>query len=201
MLKQSTQSALVAALVFGASMSAYAQTDSLPSPSVDPYLGFSVTGVDFSIDAVSNDKRSFSAGFGVVRAGLEIVADNFSVETRLGGALSSGQRRFESNENPGEAFTVEPSSLWGAYAVPALPITQRVSVYGLLGFSEVQFDVDTPENGFGQSVAGWTSDMSYGAGIDYQLSDNVELFGELMRYVDTDEVMMQSLGAGVMIAF
>ena len=99
----------------------------------------------------------------------------FSLEGRLGfGIGDDTQNAF------GFDITLEPSTLFGVYAVGHLPVSERVDLYGALGYTDVEFDASSPSLGSGTISE---SDLSIGLGADFLVSDHFSLNIEYMSYV------------------
>ncbi len=62
--------------------------------------------------------------------------------------------------------------LAGAYAKGILPVAPNFRLYGLAGFSEVEIS-DNRESG-----------LSYGAGAEMDIANNVSIGADYMRYLD-----------------
>ena len=60
----------------------------------------------------------------------------------------------------------------GAYLKPNYDITDEINVYGLLGASKTNMNPNGTETGF-----------SYGAGLDYGVTDNVSVFTDAVNYM------------------
>lgn len=101
--------------------------------------------------------------------------DYFAVETHLGTGGSDGP--------------AELDSLAGIYAKGILPISQEFRVFGLLGGTEVDFD------------AGNDSDVSYGAGAEFDVAPNLAVGADYMRYLDTSEGTFDAASLGVRYRF
>jgi opacity protein-like surface antigen len=75
----------------------------------------------------------------------------------------------------------------GAYLKPNYDITDEINIYALLGASRANMNPNGTETGF-----------SYGAGLDYGISDNVSVFTDAVNYMkksDTNSQWGLNLGA------
>ena len=75
----------------------------------------------------------------------------------------------------------------GAYLKPNYNITEAINLYGLIGASKT--------NGAG---LGTNTGLSYGAGLDYAITDKVSVFTDAVNYMKKDQVPTQwglTLGA------
>ncbi|MFY0990028.1 porin family protein [Halomonas sp. C05BenzN] len=101
--------------------------------------------------------------------------DYFAAEGHLGGGGSDGG--------------VELDYLVGAYAKGILPISREFRLYGLLGYTEVDFDVDRE------------SDFSYGAGAEFDVAPNLAIGGDYMRYLDKSNYTFDAASVGLTYRF
>lgn len=82
--------------------------------------------------------------------------------------------------------------IWDASVRPTLPLSDRVSAYGILGWAEYEFDVSSG----GASASGSDGDLEYGLGASWNVSDVWDLRGEwLLVDVSDADVGMLSLSA------
>ncbi|TFH85651.1 porin family protein [Billgrantia azerbaijanica] len=102
-------------------------------------------------------------------------SDFFAVEGHLGTDGSDGP--------------VELDYLAGAYAKGILPVGQQFRLYGLAGFTEVDFDVDRE------------SDFSYGAGAEFDVAPNLAVGADYMRYLDKSHATFDAASVGVRYRF
>lgn len=101
--------------------------------------------------------------------------DYIALEGHLGGGGSDGG--------------VELDSLVGAYAKGILPVANEVRLYALVGATEVDFDVDT-ESGF-----------SYGAGAEFDLTPQLAVGADYMRYLDKSNFDFDAASVGLSYRF
>ncbi|WP_445156980.1 porin family protein [Halomonas sp. E14] len=84
---------------------------------------------------------------------------------------------------------VELDYLVGAYAKGILPLSQEFRLYGLVGVTEVDYDVDR-ENGF-----------SYGAGAEFDVAPNLAVGADYMRYLDKSDHTFDAASVGLTFRF
>ncbi len=101
--------------------------------------------------------------------------DYFAVEGHLGGGGSDGG--------------VELDYLAGAYAKGILPVSPEFRLYGLAGYTEVDFDVDRE------------SDFSYGAGAEFDVAPNLAVGADYMRYLDKSNYTFDAASVGLRYRF
>lgn len=109
-----------------------------------------------------------------LRGGAQI-NDYFAVEGHLGGGGSDGP--------------VELDYLVGAYAKGILPVADEIRLYGLAGFTEVDFDVDR-QSGF-----------SYGAGAEFDVAQNLSVGADYIRYLDKSNYTFDAASVGLRYRF
>lgn len=67
-----------------------------------------------------------------------------------------------------------------------------------MGVTQAQFTIDDSGNLFGGSDSRrQESSVSYGAGLELTLTDRVYLKGDYIRYIDTNDFVMDSVNAGI----
>ncbi|SER93564.1 outer membrane autotransporter barrel domain-containing protein/outer membrane insertion C-terminal signal [Vreelandella subterranea] len=101
--------------------------------------------------------------------------DYFALEGHLGTGGSDGG--------------AELDHLAGAYAKGIIPVAPEVRLYGLAGFTEVDFDSDRE------------SDFSYGAGAEMDVAPNVSLGADYMRYLDKSSYTFDAASVGLRYRF
>ncbi|MDZ7852121.1 MAG: porin family protein [Halomonas sp.] len=167
-MKTFTISAVSAALLL-AGAAAHAQGSPMNyQPS--PYLGGDVLFWEIDPDA-GNDFNSTGLR---LRGGVAF-NDYFGLEGHLGTGGSDGP--------------AELDYLAGAYAKGTVPIAPEFRLYGLAGFSEVDFDADT-ESGF-----------SYGAGAEFDVAPNLAVGADYMRYLDESNYTFDAASIGATFRF
>jgi len=92
-------------------------------------------------------------------------------------------------------------SAWGLFVKPMLPLSQRATVYGLVGYSKTDASntlnvtgIDIDESGF-----------SWGLGFSLDMDEDWTLFGEYIRWyddgVDQYDHVVDGFGVGVFYRF
>lgn len=118
----------------------------------------------------------------------------FGYEGRLGLGISEGSDTIDSAFGRGE-LEVDVHTLLGLYLNTRSSIGDLVSVYGVIGFSWVRYDLifnDTP-----LLYAEDESGLSYGFGIDLGKQDSVRFNLEFMQYLDKDDFDVSAVSLGV----
>lgn len=117
-----------------------------------------------------------------VRGGAQF-NDYFAVEGHLGTGGSDSSRGRD----------VDLDYLAGAYAKGILPLARGVRLYGLAGFTEV----DLSSGPFSDSE----SDFSYGVGGEFDLTPNLAVGADYMRYLDEDRFTFDAASVGATYRF
>ena len=115
---------------------------------------------------VMNDSNPYALIF---KAGYNII-DNLAIEGRVGTGVKN------ENNIPSASVDNEFQNLWGVYLKPNIEVMDKVNLYALAGYAKTKQSINTTDvfaNGF-----------SYGAGIGYGISDNVDLVVDATRYAD-----------------
>ncbi|MGM0701372.1 MAG: porin family protein [Pseudomonadota bacterium] len=101
--------------------------------------------------------------------------DYFAVEGHLGTGGSDGP--------------AELDYLVGAYAKGIVPVGSEFRLFGLVGFTEVDFDADSE------------SDFSYGAGAEFDVAPNMAVGADYMRYLDKSNYTFDAASVGLRYRF
>ena len=88
---------------------------------------------------------------------------------------------------------VEIDDFLGLYIKPMLPISDAVTLYGLLGVAETTVDTN-----FGDED---DDDISYGLGVSAKLQHNLDLFAEYVSLYDDDDVEINGFNLGATLRF
>ncbi|HEY9030462.1 MAG TPA: porin family protein [Kangiella sp.] len=111
--------------------------------------------------------------------------ENFSGELRLGLGVQD-DTVFGSD--------IEIENYYGAYLRAGIPVTDGFYPYAIVGYTNTKVGV----SGGGSDSE---SDMSYGLGADFAISDSVDFTAEFMRYLDKDGVEVDGIGLGFKFKF
>ena len=98
---------------------------------------------------------------------------------RFGDYAAIEGRYGSANKSSKAGLTLQGESFMSLLAEPTLPLSEKVSVYGMLGVSRLAVE-RTAANGAKQTVN--RTATSYGFGGDYRLSDLVTFSGEWLIY-------------------
>ncbi|WP_372748200.1 porin family protein [Litorivivens sp.] len=160
-------------------------------------LGIAAIALSLSASAMSEMYGSASYGLLETEAGTTdfdtptlnltfgaTLNPNFALEGRLG---------FGVDDDTKGPFTVEIEDFIGIYAKPMLPISDVVTLYGLLGVAETSIDTN-----FGDDD---DDDISYGLGLSAKLQNNVDLFAEYISLYDDDDIEVNGFNLGASLRF
>ncbi|MCH9739743.1 MAG: porin family protein [Epsilonproteobacteria bacterium] len=79
-----------------------------------------------------------------------------------------------------EADHGEKMQTYGVYLKPNVDVTDALNVYGLIGYGASNLSN-------GQDVAETNGGLSYGAGVDYGITENISVFTDVVNYVTGQE--------------
>lgn len=109
------------------------------------------------------------------------------------------------NTTIAKSDSIDTMDSWSIFAKPKYPVTEEFTLYGLLGYGNVQLDgadgsiADMDESGF-----------QWGLGLSYMINENFDLFADYKFLADefdgvfsngATEVSVDSLTAGVIYKF
>jgi len=85
-----------------------------------------------------------------------------------------------SEENAGQDNLQE----YGIYLKPQYPVLDNLNVYGLLGYSAINMsDPATSTNANDNPFDGDNQGFSFGAGLDYGVTENISVFTDVVNYL------------------
>jgi len=123
--------------------------------------------------------------------------EGFGFEGRIGIGLSDDATRFNDPDLGNADFKIDIENFLGLYLLGRSGIGDAASVYLLLGFtaSVVTASIDTAATT--GSVSEDESDLSYGFGLDFNISDSYSLNIEYMSYLDKDDFTVDTISIGI----
>lgn len=156
----------------------------------ETYFGFQYAQID-------EDELDLEPVVGVFRIG-SIGDRGIGFEGRIGLGLSSDDIS-ETDPFLGDiSLELEVDTLLGIYLV-GQTTTGAVSIYGIIGFTQLDFTVDVDLGIFGsESESDDESDLSYGFGAKFDVSDKLSLNIEFMQYLDKDDFDINAISLGIM---
>ncbi len=172
--------------------------------------GFALTGTASAADMYKSGVGALYAGLNYTFMNLDFDGEDADVGTLSGkvGVMANEYIGFEAragfgvnddniNLAPGINGDVEVNNFFGGYATFNMVNESPVTPYAVIGFTRTEVEVDTA---FG-SESDDDSDFSYGAGINFEMAQNVSGNLEYMRYYDDDDVTVDGIGLGVQFNF
>lgn len=171
---------LVAAVALGGSSAAFA---------AGPYIGLNYT--QFQLESDDTDNKLKPEGI-TLRGGIEF---NEFIGLEARGAM--GVRSDERN-----SIKYDLDHLYGGYLKVSLPLAEHVRPYIIGGYTEARGKVTLDTSiGSASRETDTVSDESYGAGIDFQLTDTFGMNVEYMRYLDKSDYELNGISVGFRSAF
>ncbi|NIC07459.1 porin family protein [Billgrantia bachuensis] len=163
--------AISTAVLMGTALASSAQAQQYQMPMYPQ----AYAGADAMFWELDPDQGSSADSVGLRLNGGMQFNDYFGAEAHLGTGGSDG--------------ATELDYLVGAYAKGILPVSQEFRLYGLAGFTEVDFDADS-ESGF-----------SYGAGGEFDVAPNLAVGADYMRYLDESAYTFDAASIGIRYRF
>lgn len=114
--------------------------------------------------------------------------ENLSAEARVGFGVG--------DDTWGDA-KVELDNFYGAYVRGGIPVGEIFYPYAILGYTKGKISV----SGDGGSASFSDSDLSFGVGADFKVSDLLKINAEYLSYVDSDDVELTGFSVGVSFSF
>lgn len=166
---------------------AFGQTGPSPDRLLYGELGYTEMELeDDRLPGYSSDNETLTAIIGYK------FHPNFSGEVLLATGISEDDVGYR-----GANFNSELSSAYGVYVRPNMMATERLEVFGRLGFTSVDFNL----RGIGAPPMDSESSFTYGAGANYYFTDN--LYGQFAytSFFDKDDMSVQGYTLGVGMKF
>lgn len=92
---------------------------------------------------------------------------------------------------------VELDYLVGGFLKGIVPMGDRARLFGLLGYSEVKMTASA----LGESSSGRDDDISFGAGVEFDVSEAVSLTGDVTRYISNSDYDLDAYSIGLRYRF
>lgn len=135
----------------------------------------------------------------VFQIGKEI-NKNFAIEGRFGMGMGDDSTGAFIGITP---FTVtqEVDTFFGIYAKGIMPASDVVSLYGMVGFTDGTVNTSITDGVITISDSGSESDISFGVGVDFDVTKSMALNIEYMNYIDVDNGTLDALSVGITTKF
>ena len=128
-----------------------------------------------------------------VRAGKQY-SENFSAEVRLGVGLGDDAIELDSvNTN----LKLSIREYYGAYVRAGVQLAKRVYPYGVVGYTRATFEAGDDSFNVHKDFGG----LSYGAGVDIEIKQDLSTNIEYMHYFDTVGVELTGFSVGLTKSF
>lgn len=141
------------------------------------------------------DALSYNAVYGRFGAFFN---ENISAEARLG--LGIG-------DDTAGGIKSELDNYYGVYVRGGLPVTEVFYPYAILGFTKGKVSFSYPsEEYLGGTIPGGSgsnseSDLSYGIGADFKITETLKINAEYISYFDKDAAELAGFSVGVAYSF
>ncbi len=156
----------------------------------EPYYGFQYAQIE-------EDDLDLEPTAGVFRIG-SMGENGVGFEGRIGVGLSDDDISASDPFLGDISLGLEIDTVLGLYLVGQTTAGGPVSVYGIVGFTLVDYTVDVDAGIFGSgSDSDDESDLSYGIGANFEVSDKLSLNIEYMQYLDSDDIEASAISVGV----
>lgn len=152
------------------------------------YLAVNYTNMTFSENGIDTEYNPTAL---IGRYGVN-TTKYFSFEGRVGMGLSGDTQRLFFTD-----VTLDIDSMFGLYAIGHINIIPALSLYGVLGITQVKATVSAPELQSTDSESGF----SYGIGTDISISEGTQINFEYTQYLDESNVDISALSIGLKFNF
>lgn len=160
---------------------------------IGPYVGLNYTRFEFEDE---NTEREVNPDGVTLRLGMEF-NQFLGLEVRGATGVSSDKRR----TSLGTA-EFDLDRLYGGYLKLSVPVGDMVRPYIIGGYTEAKGEVKfSTALGSIERETDTVSDESYGAGVDFNLTDTFGMNLEYMRYLDKDDYELNAISVGFRSAF
>lgn len=148
------------------------------------YFGVNITRGEYSEDGISEDFNPVAV---IGKLGY-CVHKNFAVEGRLGIGLMDDDKDIN-----GYDVSLELDSLIGVYGKGFLDVNEKIQIYGLIGLTRAEGTVEAS----GYSESDDDTGLSFGIGIDFDLSNKTYIGLEYMSYLSKSDFDLSAIAIGV----
>ena len=152
------------------------------------YVGAGVGAYTLDIDDTDFDDNATVAR---VFAGLQF-SENWAIEGEY-------QKLFESEDDIFGAQAELEADIWTISLRPMISLTDFIDLYGKIGYSHYDAEVQTTILGSSFSADGSDNALSWGGGVDFNFG-NLSLRGEVSR-IEVDDADLNLVSAGLVLRF
>lgn len=172
-------------------ISAVVLTGFIISPAFAGTPGASYAGLQYA-HFMYEDDFGFETEPGAVVGRIGHFLNKFvAIELRAGFGISDGDIELDGSDTRADS---EVDALYGIYFAGHVPITDRFSVYGLLGYTGGEAAFDNGPNG---SESENDSDFSFGAGVEVGIIPAVSGTVEYVSYFSESDYDIEALSVGL----
>lgn len=186
-------------------IAAILSTMTLPALASNLYVVADVGQVKYEVDSASETKTGFTLGGGYK------FNDTFAIEVAYRDLGEIKEHEYEDlggGDYYEENFKNEFSALQVSL-VAGFPVSEAVDLYGRLGYADIDLDysfsdvevIDGSESTFTGSGTMSRSEVLFGVGASYSLSDTFTLRAEYGQYGKFEEIEISSLTLGLTYGF
>ena len=158
-----------------------------------PYIGANYNQIQYDNDDVDEDTLKVDGV--TLRAGFEF-NDFIALEARGGTGIDG-----DSKNAPLGTFEYDMDHMYGGYLKLSAPLSDAIHPYVIGGYSKMKADVKYIVAGVSTDESERFEDESYGAGLDFNITDTLGANLEYMRYYDQDEEEISAVSVGLRSAF
>lgn len=151
-------------------------------------VGGAYAGLNYSYMSIEPDGVD-DADVSTLSAKVGVLATPFlGVEARGG---------FGIDDDRVNGVDVSLDNFFGGYATLNLANESPATPYAIIGFTRVEVEMDTIFGTFKEDE----SDLSYGLGVNIEMTEELSGNLEYMRYFDKDDTTIDGLGVGLTFTF
>lgn len=148
------------------------------------YFGINISRVEYSEDGISEDFNPLA----IIGKFGYCLHKNFAIEGRLGIGLTDDEK-----EVYGYDASLELDYLIGFYGKGFLDLNEKIQAYGLIGLTRAEGTAEVS----GYSNTDDDTDLSYGVGIDFELSNRIYIGLEYVSYLSKSDFDLNTIALGV----
>jgi opacity protein-like surface antigen len=153
------------------------------------YLGVGYHMGDYKEDGVPSANPSALK----IEAG-KYLADNVAVEAHFILGIAEDTITYQ-----GTDIDLEVTNAMSLFLKGDVPLSEKAQVYGLIGVSKGKLQAEIPSMGYSTSEE--DSGLSYGLGLDVEVSSGVKLGGEYVVYLSEDNYDYTGINLGISKTF
>jgi outer membrane immunogenic protein len=174
-----------------------ATTASIAAERGNSYVGLQYAYGSYDEDGIS---ETFYPSSLIARLG-NTFHPNFAVEARLGFGLQDDTQFVSSLGPSGIDARFEIDHIIGLYGTGQINLTDALSLYGIVGASQVRATTGSIPSIPELSKTDDKSSPSYGVGVDFGIGKYTAINFEYMRYLDKDTFTLDAISVGARYRF